>query len=128
MLKATEDMRWMSDFYEYIDCLSVQRAFALLIGVFTCSKKVTCGRKAQGEVRTVGLEVNGECWFTIMPAKEWLTFQWRPPATNKDNYNPDKVRAEFPGSFTDTAQAGHWSVKITSIEEALSLLGVLGFD
>lgn len=125
MLKSGEDSGWITEFYEYIQEGGAKEAFALLIGTFACLKEVSCGRKRQGDVLSVGLKVNGKTWFAIMPAKKSLTFQWRPPVTKTKRYSQDHLRSQFPNSFTDTAQAEHWSVKITSIEEALLLLLIL---
>lgn len=128
MLKSAEDSGWITEFYEYIQDGGAKEAFALLIGTFACLKDVSCGRKPQGDVLSVGLVVDGEHWFAIMPTRKSLTFQWRPPATRTERYSRDHLRAQFPKSFTDTAQAEHWSVKISSIEESLLLLLILDLD
>ena len=125
MLSHGEDTAWIGEFYDHISDGGVKEAFALLIGTFSCLKGVTCGRKAQGEVRSVGIKIAGECLFALMPAKDWLTFQWRPPVTRTKRYSESHLHSQFPESFTSTAQVEHWSVKITSIEDARLLLLIL---
>ncbi|MNC82413.1 hypothetical protein D3C75_1359140 [compost metagenome] len=64
----------------------------------------------------------------MMVAKQWLTFQWRPTVTRTKRYRSAHLRSQFPDSFTDTAQADHWSVKITSLDDALRLLLILDLE
>ena len=128
MLKAGASTEWTCDFYRYITDGEVREAFALLVGSLACAEGVTCARRDQGEVRSVGIEVDGECWFALMVAREWLTFQWRPPVTRTNQYRSAHLRSQFPDSFTDTAQADHWSIKITSLDDALRLLLILDID
>lgn len=125
MLKGAEDSERITEFYEYIQDGGAKEAFALLIGTFACLRTFSCGVKPQGNVRSIGLEISGECWFAIMVTQKSLTFQWRPPITRTQRYDQDQLRAQFPSSFTSTSQDGHWAVKIRSIEEALLLLLIL---
>lgn len=125
MLKAGASTEWTCDFHRYITDGEVREAFALLVGSLACAKGVTCASKDQGEVRSVGIEVDGECWFALMVARKWLTFQWRPPVTTTKKYRAEHLRSQFPDSFTDTAQDDHWSIKITSLDDALRLLLIL---
>ena len=128
MLSADDDGRWITSFYEYIEDKRAKEAFALLIGTFACLGKFRCGRKPQGEVRSVGIEVDGECLYTIIPAKKWVTFQWRPPVTRTKRFRVALLRNEFPEGFTDSAQKEHWSVRVACLEDALKLLRVLNVD
>jgi len=124
MLKIGEDTAWMSDYYDYIRDGGVKEAYALLIGTLACMKSVTCYRKPQGEVRSVGIEVGGECWFAFMPTQDWLTFQWRPPVIRSKRYREAHLRSQFPDSFT-LPQDEHWAVRIKTIEDSLRLLLIL---
>ncbi|WP_332774279.1 hypothetical protein [Pseudomonas sp. ESBL1] len=124
MLKIGEDTTWIGEYYTYINDGCAKEAFALLIGTLACMKSVSCYRKPQGEVRSVGIDVDGECWFALMPTQEWLTFQWRPPVTRRNRYSDSHLRSQFPDSFT-AVQGDHWSVRIESIEDALHLLLIL---
>ncbi|MFJ4157516.1 hypothetical protein ACIPZF_22290 [Pseudomonas sp. NPDC089752] len=124
MLKSGEDTTWMGEYYDYIRDGCAKEAYALLIGTLVCMKSVSCYRKPQGEVRSVGIHVDGECGFALMPTQKWLTFQWRPPVTRAQRYSADHVRSRFPDSFM-LPQHEHWAVRIKTIEDALLLLLIL---
>lgn len=63
-----------------------------------------------------------------MPAQEWLTFQFRPSFTKlREDRKPD-LQKDFLDKFTDEAQKGHWSVRLTSLSDARQLLSTICVD
>lgn len=128
MLKGAEDSERIVEFYEYIQNEEAKEAFALLVGTFSCLKKVTCRVSSQKKVRSVAVDLNGEWCFSVMPSREKLRFHWRPSVIKMKRYRKEVIKEQFPDSFTDDSHkdAEHWAIDIRSRDGALLLLHVLG--
>jgi hypothetical protein len=128
MLKGAEDSERIAEFYEYIQSGEVKEAFALLVGTLTCLRKVTCRVSPQEKIRSIAVDQNGVWCFSIMASQKKLVFHWRPPVIKMKQYSKDRLKAQFPDSFTDDShKAGdeHWAVKVESRIDAVRLIRTL---
>lgn len=131
MLKGAEDSERIAEFYEYIQDGEVKEAFALLVGTFTCLKGVSCRVTPSKKVRSIAVDLDGKWCFSIMPSRKKLVFQWRPPVIKMKRYKKDRLKVQFPDSFTDDAHKAddeHWAIKVKSLDDALLLLLILGLN
>jgi phosphatidylserine/phosphatidylglycerophosphate/cardiolipin synthase-like enzyme len=130
MLKGAEDSDRIAEFYEYIQDGEVKEAFSLLVGTFTCLKDVSC-RVTSQIVRSIAVDLDGSWCFSIMPSREKLLFQWRPPVIKMKKYKKEKLKAQFPNNFNDDSHKDgdeHWAITVKSLGDALLLLLVLGLN
>jgi hypothetical protein len=128
MLRDVKDSERITEFYEYIKDDKVKEAFALLIGILTCIKEAAWRVSPQKKVRSIAVDLNGAWCFSIMPSKKRLTFQWRPPVIKMKLYDKEKLKLQFPESFTDDSHKDndeHWAVKVESYDDASQILRML---
>ncbi|WP_447650968.1 hypothetical protein [Pseudomonas abietaniphila] len=128
MIKGAEDSERIAEFYEYIEDGEVKEAFALLLGSFTCYKKVSCRVSAQKKVRSIAVDYKGKWCFSIMASKQKLVFHWRPHILNMGLCKKAPIKANFGDRFTDKSHKEddeHWAVTLKNIQDALILLLIL---
>jgi len=66
-----------------------------------------------------------------MPSHKKLVFQWRPPVIKMKQYKKERLKAQFPGNFTDDSHKADdelWAINVESRDDAVLLIRTLNLN
>jgi len=127
MLEASENLRLLAIWSEYIAENETRSAFWYLIGMSACLINYQCLADWKGDVRDFRyFDSDERQLYSFITNQKWLLFYFRLPAIRSDRHSKERLFDLFADANENTA--GEWTVKIKSIDDVDRLVKFLGWQ